>query len=190
MLEGEKLLARVAPDENGYLRVRELHLSDSGEPVTAQRLRAVRLGAIENIANLRGEREAIMERIELPVDAPLGSKDFFKTRPSASVFTKSGAGVAGLVGAGTAQHARPKPLVAPSGRGYPDSFYERVAEEYRAAQRRGERPVMAISKSANVPRSTAARWVKEARGRKILGRAPASGKAGDIQHEEGESDAR
>jgi hypothetical protein len=176
--EGEKLLVRVAPDESGYLRVRELHLGDTGEPVTAQRLRAVRLGAIENVANLSTEREAIMERIELPITAPLDFMDFFKAGESVSVFVEAPAAV----------HARPQPLVAPSGRGYPNSFYERVAEEYRAATRRQERPVMAVAKSANVPRSTAAQWVKETRRRRILGEAAAPGKAGDIKRE-GENDA-
>jgi len=50
--------------------------------------------------------------------------------------------------------------------------------------------VVAIAKSANVPRSTAAQWVKEARRRKILGQAAGKGKAGDTAHPEGESDAR
>jgi hypothetical protein len=85
-----------------------------------------------------------------------------------------------LYSSGGGVHKAPAPkLSPPRGRGYGDEFYERVATAYRDALRRGERPVEALRLQANVPRSTAARWVKEARRRGLLGEAPAPGKAGE-----------
>jgi len=78
----------------------------------------------------------------------------------------------------TKRPQRRQPLKPPPGRGYPDGFYERVADAYRNALWRGDRPVSAVASEANVPRSTAARWVKESRRRGKLGAAPARGKAG------------
>jgi hypothetical protein len=129
-LEREHIRVRVVPDETGRLGLRELHFLDIGEPITAKRLRALRLGALE-----------------LMVTMPVESSGASKLKP-------------------------------PAGRGYPDEFYERVAAAYRVAAARTGRPVRAIAAEAGVPRSTAARWVKEARRRGKLGAAPAVGKAG------------
>jgi hypothetical protein len=164
----EGMLIRVAPDDTGRFRVRELLLRDTGEPVTAERLRAVRLGAIESVANLPDESSAIRERLELPVVNPPGSTSFFDPHQEMRL------------------RAQPKPqparrkLAPPRGRGYPDDFYVRVAETYREALRQQDRPVKAIAESADVPRSTAGRWVKEARRRGLLGEAQ-PGKAGDFK---------
>jgi hypothetical protein len=147
--------------------VHELYFRDNGEPVTAPRLRAVRLGAIEVMANLPGERDAIHERYDLPLVGPLGSADFFKVFPSRPI------------SAAELRALQTPPLTPPTGRGYPDEFYANVASTYRAALRRQERPVVAIAESAGVPRSTAGRWVKEARRRGLLGEAQ-PGKAGDF----------
>jgi len=69
----------------------------------------------------------------------------------------------------TDQTAKP-PKLSPSGqRGYGDDFYKAVAANYQAAIVGRRRPVLAIAESAGVPRSTAARWVKEARRRGFLG---------------------
>jgi hypothetical protein len=130
----ERIRVRVQPDENGLLELRELHFLDLGEPITARRLRALRLGALD------------------------------------------------LMVSAAAATSGPKPqsdtLAPPSSRGYSDEFYDHVADVYRAALARDARPVVSIMAEAGVPRSTAARWVKEARRRGRLGPARAPGKAG------------
>jgi transposase-like protein len=85
-----------------------------------------------------------------------------------------------------AQSRPSRTLKAPASRGYDDAFYQRVADAYRAALARGPKPVAAIAAEAGVPRSTAGRWVKEARrrtgpdGRPLLGAAK-PGKAGEAR---------
>jgi hypothetical protein len=134
----EHARVRVQPDDAGRLAIRELHLLDVGEPITAQRLRTFTLGTVGQM-----------------IDA------------AAIVREQTGE-----------QPRRRRPLKPPAGRGYPDEFYEHVAARYRAAQAmQGVRPVMAIAKEAGVPRSTAARWVKEARRREKLGKTK-RGRAG------------
>jgi hypothetical protein len=171
----EHFLVRVQADERGRYRLRELHLFPTDEPVTAERLRAVRVAALEQLLNLPEERALIEERLnetqrgrllELDIDSFINQFSLPQPRDSEAAAQES----ARIVG-----------LSPPRGRGYPDDFYERVADAYRNALRResGRRPVVAIATEANVPRSTAARWVKEARRRGLLGQAPAPGKAGE-----------
>lgn len=50
----------------------------------------------------------------------------------------------------------------------PDDFYRRVAKVYRALTPTSGRPTTEIARLADVPRSTAARWVRQARLRKFL----------------------
>ncbi len=50
----------------------------------------------------------------------------------------------------------------------PGSFYRRVASFYKATMERGGKPTSAIAESAGVPKTTAARWVREARQRNLL----------------------
>ena len=62
-------------------------------------------------------------------------------------------------------------------RGYPDTFYDRVADIYRHLAATTPRPVIALADANDVPVTTAQRWVKEARRRGLL--APGRpGKAG------------
>lgn len=49
----------------------------------------------------------------------------------------------------------------------PDSFYERVASAYQLLEKRFGTPVKEISELAEVPHSTAARWVRQCRIRPI-----------------------
>jgi len=136
----ERARVRVLPDARGRLEVRELHLLDLGQPITAERLRAFNLGTIGQMIAMQ-----------------------------AIVAEQSGA-----------KPARSRSLKPPASRGYSNDFYERVADSYRSALLvTGRRPVVAIANEAGVPRSTAARWVKEARHRGLLGAAPAPGKAGE-----------
>jgi len=57
---------------------------------------------------------------------------------------------------------------SPPERGHGDDHYERVAATYRRAIAEGHPPVAQLVAEARVPRSTAARWVKEARRRGML----------------------
>jgi hypothetical protein len=167
----EHVLVRVVPDDADRYRIHELHVLDAGEPVTADRLRAVRVSAIEQLLNLPEERALIQAQLDDPSDENLS---FFLPG-----FLKRFSALR-LRGSEAARTSPGTELSPPSGRGYPDDFYERVANAYRNALRRGLRPVAAIAAEANVPRSTAARWVKEARRRPgLLGPAPAPGKAGE-----------
>jgi hypothetical protein len=149
----ERLLARVLPDEAGQLRVRELVLLDEGGPVTVERLRAVRLGAIERLANHPDHRAAIERRLDTgrPLDLEAASRRFAEAKTSAAAVTQAPSG--GL--------ERPP-------RGYGPAHYEQVARVYHEATARDEAPVLAIARRWGVPRSTAARWAKVARERDAL----------------------
>jgi hypothetical protein len=90
--------------------------------------------------------------------------------------------VTAIVRAMQASPVRRRPLKPPAGHRYPDTFYDQVAARYNAAQRAGagrRAPVQAIADEAAVPRTTAARWVKEARARGKLPAAPGQGKVSD-----------
>ena len=168
----ERVLVRVEPDDAGRYRVQELHLFSAGMPVTAERLRAIRVSAIEQVLNLPEERAAIQREYTRGGTPNLETFAERFTAPREQMRTGA------LAPKGPVSGTSASALRAP-GRSYPDDFYERVAAEYRNAFRRGARPVAAIAVAAQVPRSTAARWVKEARRRELLGAAAAPGKAGD-----------
>jgi hypothetical protein len=62
-------------------------------------------------------------------------------------------------------------------RGYPDAFYDAIASSYRYLAATSPRPVAELAEANGVPVTTAQRWVKEARRRRLL--APGRpGKAG------------
>ena len=63
---GERVVVRVEPDKTDRYRVRELHLLDTGEPVTAERLRAVRVAALEHLLQPPEERVEIRKRLPRP----------------------------------------------------------------------------------------------------------------------------
>lgn len=62
----------------------------------------------------------------------------------------------------------PDDLRRADGRGRPDSFYESVAEIYRQLSATTAQPVAVLAEANQVPRTTAHRWVKEARRRRML----------------------
>jgi hypothetical protein len=57
--------------------------------------------------------------------------------------------------------------------------YQDVATIYREAEGAGRHPTKAVAEWAEVPRSTAATWVRRARDLGELGAAPAHGRAGE-----------
>lgn len=169
----ETLLVRVRPDDAGRYRVHELHLYAKSDPLTAERIRAVRVAAVEQLLNLPEERALLEKKFDDPLPGPHLAEfiiDFVR-------------------GFEVPQHPPRKAvrgqkpsakLSAPGQRGYPDDFYDRVADVYRDSFRgNSRRPVVDVANEAGVPRSTAARWVKEARRRGLLGPAPAPGKKGE-----------
>jgi hypothetical protein len=180
------VVVRVELDDTNRYRVHELHLLDSGQPITGERLRAVRVAALEQLLNLPEERAEIAKgfarrpSVDLEaavakfreVVAPTVAPDRLGTR-----YDKRGAGVAGVTASGAAARG----LRALPQRGYPDDHYAQVADSYNRALRRGEsghsKPVEMIAAEFGVPRTTAARWVGEARRRGFLPRAQ-PGKAG------------
>jgi transposase-like protein len=66
-----------------------------------------------------------------------------------------------------------------------DERLARVAEVYREAVLLGERPTQAVADAFGIARSTAGRWVQEARDRRYLRPAPGPRIAGEVP-EEGE----
>ena len=176
----QRVLVRME-DEGDRYRIRELHLLDPGDAITNERLRSVPVSGVEQLLNLPEERAAI--------EATLGKKAPFDTEAALRHFKElaepkpptqtlaigkvpSSSVLRGVSLESAATLERPS-------RGHDDAFYEQVAAKYRAAMRRSPaRPVAAIQAEAKVPRSTAARWVKEARRRGLLGAAPAPGKVG------------
>lgn len=65
-----------------------------------------------------------------------------------------------------------------------DERLTRVAEVYRAAMGLGERPTQAVADALEVARSTAGRWVQEARDRGYLRAAPGPRMAGEVPAED------
>jgi hypothetical protein len=159
-----RVVVRVHPDESNRYRVRELHLLDTGEPITAEHLRALRVAAVEQLLNLPEERAEIDKRLtrRRSVDLESVIKAFAEVGQPRTVYGKSS--TTWEVKASTSGSVTPG-LRVPAVRGYDDGFYEQVAEAYRRAIRAHRSPVMAIAAEAGVPRTTAARWVKVARGK-------------------------
>lgn len=181
----ERILVRVATDNRGRYRIRDLHVLDTGEPMTAERLRAVRVSAIEAILNLPEQSAAVADRMD--------TRPPFELEQVLDEFVTSGAVTTGraherdhargftpIGGTAPRQHSgHLRPFARTGRRGYDDDFYRQVADLHRAVVARGGRPgpVAMIAEVADVPRTTAARWVKEARRRELLDPAPAQGKA-------------
>jgi hypothetical protein len=64
------------------------------------------------------------------------------------------------------------------GRKFPDSFYERVARAYQTAVDAKKPPGKTIAEANDVPATTVARWVREARRRGLLDKAMGKGRIG------------
>jgi hypothetical protein len=67
------------------------------------------------------------------------------------------------------------------GKKLPDDHLRRVADAYRSALLRSEPPTKAVASALHASRSTAGRWVEEARRRGILDPAPGPGRRGERQ---------
>ncbi len=150
---------RVAADEAGGLRIRELHVCDVGQPLTGNHLRDIPLAGIEHA--IEAELASGEER-----RAGKGSLD------SAEQASSDGAW---LSIADQARHeladageATPPAIVPRRGHRRPDDFYKQVASWYREALRAREKPTPYIQAKAKVERSTAASWIQTARKKGFL----------------------
>ena len=62
----------------------------------------------------------------------------------------------------------PEDLFTLDGRGRSDDFYAHVASAYRHLVSRTHQPAVHLARANNVPKTTAHRWIKEARSRGML----------------------
>jgi len=170
-------------DVDGRLRVGQLYWSPDGQPISADRLRALRLGQIEAMANAAEMARSIRARMDLPGPdlARLASHyaTTFGRRPDHWVAESMRAQINGsgvelpkygeVPTTGTSVEPLP-PLRVPHVPGKkPDDFYVRVAATYTDLTGKGSRrPAVDLAEKAGVQISTAHRWIKEARRRGFL----------------------
>jgi hypothetical protein len=158
--EGETvcLEVEVGADGNPYCRTLEVRAPE-GASVTADSLRRIAVGRLVRQA------VAAAARKYTPVEE--GGEPVFQfvsTPPEEAV---------AVYERDVKSPRRPR-------RGSPitDENLHQVAELYRAALERGDPPTQTVADQMEVPRSTAARWVAEARKRNLLGPA-LRGRAGE-----------
>lgn len=177
------LYLRFTEQPSGRLAVTELYLDGRGTPVRAETLRTLRLADLA--AFITGDDSALrawiddpgpdlsrlashfatnwVRRPKPPKEQPNWIADSFfaqyedSDRPQAPRARER---------RGDQQPSVP-PLAAPT-EGLTDDFLRHVAEAYRAAVLRGERPGVALSAQAQVAVKTVHRWVYLARQRGIM----------------------
>ncbi|MGH2934980.1 MAG: hypothetical protein ACRDL2_10775 [Gaiellaceae bacterium] len=149
----ESIWIRLAPaaDET-WAPTGELYMPG----VTAESIRKVPLRRILLAVNATDElRRDLEKRLDDEVPA-IGSSAFLKA-------------CTGYVHKEPEQRPlAPLVLERPAGRYLSDAFYARVAETYKTAVERGEKPRSAIAAAASVSSEVAGRWVREARKRELL----------------------
>jgi hypothetical protein len=128
--------------------------------------RSVPIARLETLVNLPNVKAAILERMldpEADVEIGISRPEEFEPVLQAPV---------------TRRALR---LPKPSGKRYPDDFYERVAQAYYAAVMlldSADAPATAIAEANNVTTSVVRRWFAEARRRGFLAPAQSMGRAG------------
>ena len=158
------------------LRVVELFLDGDGKPLTAEFSRSLPLSAIELLANsseLVGEiYEGLETRGYVSLDVARNLSHFERLpRNKSRKDKKIKPPVTPFETLRRVSISRPSSL--------DDDFLSRVAEFYRVTISLHERPIKKLSESANVPRDTAARWVKLARERGFLSSPKREGESND-----------
>jgi hypothetical protein len=145
------VFVRLKESDNGRLEVRGVRLEG---PVGTEALRAIPLGRIEAAANAQLGGWG---------DDPTVSEDLVRrpTRPPVRTGESWDQEAAVPVPADAVVGQRPH-------RGRPDAFYAELADEYRALVAVTGRPAVEIAQRRDVPISTAHRWIKEARRRRLL----------------------
>jgi hypothetical protein len=171
----QRFYVRVQPDRLGWLRLSELYLAaQHGEALTAEQLRLLRLGALEQLLNLPAQRAAIRQSLmrdaKPPTDTP-------RSHDGEDANAAQGTSVQEI----PTEEPEPEPLQRPQRRPYPDGFYRDVAAAYRRNLRHGLPPNATLAQETGSPKTTIARWIKEARRRGYLGSGQ-QGRAGESGH--------
>lgn len=144
-IPGLYAFARLVPDKNGTLVVRDLLVS-ADERLSATDLQAAKLGQIERQVN-----SWPLSLREAPLSAPQERDGFIERFRS-------------LI-PGAIQAAPERPTLTRPGGQPPNVFYARVAEAYRAATCETSRVAPLLAKDAGVPVATVRGWIAEARRR-------------------------
>jgi hypothetical protein len=141
-------------------------INDTTSNVDVATWRSVPIARLETLANLPDVKAAILDRMldpEADVEIGISRPEEFEPVLQAPV---------------TRRALR---LPKPTGKRYPDSFYERVAEAYYAAAMLldcADAPATAIAEANGVTTSVVRRWFAEARRRGFLAPAQSMGRAG------------
>lgn len=187
LLDGGIAYVRAAPASDGKLEVVELYVEGH---LTTDVLRSVPLGQITAACNSPGVEEAIRGRLKIPGPDLRRLVSFFATTfgPQArhwvaesmrAQFADSTVEQPAVSDDTPLQQTAPLPakvrksrrvLKAPPRKPYPDSFYEKVADQYLAASAETSSPAVVLAKRAGVPTTTVHGWVQEARRRGLLTR--------------------
>lgn len=142
---------------DGRFAVTDVYLARNRERVTPADLRSVQLGRYEAMANANGgglerARGALLSDRAEPTPAEIRANLF-----SGEILAAAKSAL---------NTGRPK-LTRPSGTD-PDAFYQAVAEAYREYAAVTKAAAARIADEADVPVTTAHRWVREARRRNFL----------------------
>lgn len=162
---GGNLLARVrfVLQEDGRLEPVEMHV-DGLSRLSGDILRRIPLGSMEAYANGTG-RDELLAAIEKTGPKAERATERWRTTVDAGERAPKGLDPESVRKA----FRRSLRLRIPREPKYPDAFYERVAELYTALSERGFRgPAQQIADANGIEVTTVHRWIREARGRKLL----------------------
>jgi hypothetical protein len=198
------VLVRFREDHRGELRACEYYVDGGEGVVTDHLLDSVSVRELEDLVNYDDDlNERLRRRLHvLAVDLRRPAR-FYSTTFGGGSFGADGRGKhwAAELWATQAPSIQPKVPQAPvpsesitsdttqltkadcrirlpDTRKYPDEFYARVALLYRRLVARGQPPAALLASANGVPATTAHRWIKEARRRRILEPAWSPGRAG------------
>lgn len=178
---------RLTLADDGKLELDELYMH---QRLTTDVLRSLPLGQITAACNASPEAESIKSKLRIPAPDLERLVSYFATTFGSGKVDHwiAQSFRAQREGSGVEQpprredpHEAPRArtprrtLKAPAGARYPDSFYEKVAEQYLAAAAASARPAAELAERSDVPVSTVHRWVKEARRRGLLPRGRRGG---------------
>lgn len=150
----------------------DLCIDGEAGAITAQLLRDLQLGAIEQLLNGPECRKALDAGFDAQAGADLrpdiALSHFQGLKRSSRTSPKKRERHTRKV---EAANGRPG-LARPTTGRLTDEFLQRVSEFYLDALARGERPIITIERWAGVPRNTASRWVWRAQTEGFLAKEP------------------
>jgi hypothetical protein len=159
--------ADVVLDERGRFRLANLLVIPAGQRhVDAGLWRAVPVAKIETLLNDPEHRESRLRTSPVVVEV-WNDLDWSYERMEHG----------GARGHPSRRRKRKPSLaleVPRGGQRYPDGFYRKVAAAYTRLAHEGEPPATVLAERNDVPKTTAVRWIREARRRGFL--APSGGK--------------